>query len=835
MLNEKSDPRLLARCEWAARSCALAVTALGLAVLLGWGLNIPLLKSILPGWVSMKPNTAAGFMLAGLALLCATRPRGSSRQFPGQYLTAALLSLLGLLTLAEYRFAVDFGIDQWLFQSPHEAVAKAPPGRMAVATAAGLACTGLALLLLDSRGRIGSQIAALLGNLIGLLAFLGYAYGVKALYGVGAYSSVALHTAAGLIVINLGIILARPRRGLMAVATSNTTGGVMARRLLPLALVAPFLIGWLRVQGEQRGFYDSEFGVAMVSITYMGFFTAFIWRTAWVLLQSDQLRIGAERARQQQQAQLAGIIDSAMDAIIMMDAKQRIALFNPAAELMFGHRSTDVLGRSLEVLLPERFRAGHARHVQGFGSTGMSSRRMGGLGAVTGLRASGEEFPIEASISQLDAHGEQFFTVILRDVTQRKIAERELGEAKDAAEQASQAKSAFLANMSHEIRTPMNAILGMAHLMRRGSLSAQQGEQLENIHNAGEHLLNLINDILDLSKIEAGKFTLEDTDVAVEGLLANVVSILTDKAKAKGLCLVVETDSIPRYLRGDPTRLTQALLNYATNAVKFSEHGTITLRTRVLEEREDSVLLRFEVEDQGIGIAAEQTDRLFSAFEQADNSTTREYGGTGLGLAITKHLAQVMGGEVGVTSTPGFGSTFWFTARLGQCAVQPVARARVIRTEKPESILAQAYRGRRILLVEDDPVNQTIAVEFLREVGLVIDVANNGEEAVHLATQNAYDLILMDMQMPRMDGLTASRLIRKVPGRETVPIVAMTANAFAEDRERCREAGMNDHLAKPVVPDALYENVLKWLELAGADDLSMHPAPDNDIQCFAGG
>lgn len=422
-----TDPRIARLCETCALIFAFAVVALGITVLLGWALDIAALKSVLPVWVTMKANTALGFLLAGVSLAAAGRRNVTPGLRHVHVVLAALVTLLGTLTLVEYAWGVDFGIDQWLFSAPAESGSNTLPGRMAVATAAGFTFTGLALLLLDSRwGRRGFQIAALLGTLIGLLALLGYGYGVTALYGIGAYSSVALHTAAGLVVVNLGVLLARPRRGLMAVVTSATVGGVMARQLLPMALIAPFLIGWLHIQGELRGLYQTQFGVALVALTYVVLFAVFIWRTAEQLRLSDQRRTAAECLRHHQQAELTGIINSAMDAVIMVDGAQRIALFNPAAEHMFGRTAGAVLGAPLDVLLPSRFQAGHGEHIRRFGATGTTSRRMGGLGTITGLRANGEEFPIEASISQLEVNGDQYFTVILRDITERQRLETDL-------------------------------------------------------------------------------------------------------------------------------------------------------------------------------------------------------------------------------------------------------------------------------------------------------------------------------------------------------------------------------------------------------------------------
>ncbi len=414
----------------------------------------------------------------------------------------------------------------------------------------------------------------------------------------------------------------------------------------------------------------------------------------------------------------------------------------------------------------------------------------------------------------------------VEDISLQKRTEEDLAEtakarqhALEAAQAASRAKSAFVANMSHEIRTPLNAILGMAHLIRRGGLTMEQSRQMTKLEKASDHLLGVINAVLDLSKIEAGKFSLDEKPLEIAALVANVRSLLNERVQNKGLRLDCSVESMPHGLLGDPTRLQQALLNFTGNAVKFTNQGGIEIRVLCLEDSAEAALIRFEVTDTGIGIAPEQLRRLFTAFEQADNSLTRNQSGTGLGLSINKKIAQLMGGDAGAISTVGVGSTFWFTARLAK------GQAKAIRDpadeENPETALRRDFAGSQVLLVDDEPINLEIAKAILEDAGLVVQTAQNGEEAVDIADTTNFALILMDMQMPLMDGLEATRRIRKRPGKPVSPILAMTANAFAEDQARCLESGMNDFLTKPIDPDALYRSVHLWLNRQ-ADSLASY-------------
>ena len=1062
------------------------VILLGMGTLLGWALNIAALKSLLPGLATMKVNTAAGFVLMGVALLLQSNRHPSPATIAIARMCALLGTAAGLLTLYEYIFRIDLGIDNFMFHPTVPDVGFPSPGRMAPNTALEFTLLGTALLMMDGRSRtlrVTSEILSCIALFLSFVAVLGYFFNARALYDVPGFSSMAIHTAAGFGLLSIGALAARPQRGPVAILIQDNAAGHAARRVLPCTVGLLIAIAWLRLQGQYAGYYGTEFGLALTISTFTAVFTCVVlWNASmqasaekkmaevqermgalvksahdaimtkdldgvvrsWnlaaermfgycaadivgksatllipnprldeeqsilakitrgegisnfetVRLRSDgslmdvELTISpildgagaligassimrdiAERKRATEQFRLA--LEAAPTGMLMMDDQGTIVLVNAQIEMLFGHSRDELLGKTIDMLVPERFRADQPWLRKSFlvdpNTQDTSVRR-----ELYGLRRDGTEVPIEIALNPLRTSEGEFVLSSIADISERKRAaevyhqmialrlnEQKLRDAGSVADKANQAKSEFLANMSHEIRTPLNAVIGLGYLLEQTSLSDDQRQFLAKIRFASSGLLNVVNNVLDLTKIEAGEMVLEAEPFDLPELLRDVSLMLTPLAAAKGISLVLQLDSdLPHLVVGDATRLRQVLTNLLANSVKFTEAGQVELKVVCQERDLERIRLRCEVKDTGIGIEPAALAHLFQPFTQADTSTTRQFGGTGLGLSIARRFVELMEGEIGVQSIVAEGSTFWFEVRLQvahQNVEQRAAIARSLRifivdanddqadglggliralgwtvtlgtvdqlinvlrntppnvlpdvlifeahpkeTDTPHLIAGlaqqcgdielppmivvadmaqastannQAMRatdtllprpvsssvlfnaintivwkrdggqdllfqsthiaelhkqwlvGVRTLVVDDSEINVEVAKRILENQGAIVTTCSDGSAAIELVrTQHLeLDIVLMDVQMPVIDGNEATRRIRNELGIKTLPIVALTAGALMVERQRSIEAGMNEFVTKPFEPLALIRKVRRLVEHARGAPIPM--------------
>jgi|GEM_PF-3555874 len=696
-----------------ATSSCLVTGVVATLVLLGWHFDISLLKSVSRNYITMKANTSVGLIWLACSLWLLRMESAPRWKSIAGKTFAVLTFALAAVTLSQYLLDWNLGIDELLYTDPSTVKGLFPPGRFAPITAVTFMVISSAILLANSRWKNlygAAQVLAAIAFIIAFQALLGYIFGMTYTFGLAFYSQMAVHTALLFSILSLGLLASRSNHGFMAVMKADSIGGRTARQLILWAVLAPPIINWIQLAGQQANLYDADFGVLIRIVGNIVFLVAIIWRNSVALHESDLERRSAELRRIQVEDE-----------------------------------------------------ANHAERTR--------------------------------------------TELLLRE---------------QAAQDSNHLKTQFLANMSHEIRTPISGVIGTTSLLLDTELTEEQRKLTEAAHGSAESLLAIVNDILDLSKIEAGKLDFEHVDFSLKHVLAGTIKMLSLSAQEKNISLHVKME--PRLVdavNGDPGRIRQVLVNLMGNGIKFTQSGHVEVHAETMASFVGRSRVRFRVEDTGIGLSAQAIERMFKPFSQADASTTRRFGGTGLGLSICKHLVEGMGGTIGVKSVEGKGSCFWFTLELAH-AVHSIS-------EVKSTKIAHHLSG-FILVADDVRVNQIVAAKQLEKMGCKVDVVSDGVEALEALERAHYDLVLMDCQMPRLDGYEATRIIRaSTDAYRDLPIIAMTANAMKGDREACLAAGMNDYISKPIRTVALAAMLTKWLAPEGVILEAIEPVEQANV------
>ncbi|MES2788689.1 MAG: response regulator, partial [Planctomycetota bacterium] len=634
----------------------------------------------------------------------------------------------------------------------------------------------------------------------------------SSLIGVQAYIPMALNTAFTLELLSVGVLCARPDRGSMAVICSGHSGGVMARRLIPAAVLLPVLLAWMSSHGQHRGFYDTTSGMSLLVVLIIVLFTALIWWNAASLNRIDASASQSRQELQQQTTILQSVLQSIGDGVVVADQNGKFLIFNPVAERILGLGATDAT--------PDDWSQKYGLYCPHTGEL-LTTDQIPLVRAIRGESTDQQDLMIRTPELPEDVYitvtgrplrgidGIEGGVVVFQDTTQRRRTALAIQRAKEEADAANRAKSEFLANMSHEIRTPMNAVIGMTELVLDTDLKEVQRSYLKIVKDSAESLLTLINDILDFSKIEADKLELDQTSFPLRELLGDAMKTLAVRASGKELELACHVAAeLPEHILGDPYRLRQIITNLVANAVKFTERGEIVLDVSLVSAVGDAVSLQFSVRDSGIGIPLNKQHLLFNAFSQVDSSTTRRYGGTGLGLAITARLVKLMGGKVWFDSEPGRGSTFYFTAQFRRDPTPPVP-----------SVPRASLRGLRVLVVDDNATNRLILHEMLTAWEMrstEVEGAVAALQELHRAEQlrEPYHLVLTDLQMPEMDGLELTSKIRDSGEFHSTVIMMLSSSSGPGDMGRSRDLGAAAHLIKPIKQSELFDTLAAVLGTA---------------------
>lgn len=775
------------------------VAAVAVAVLAGWALEIEILKTMLPGYITMKANTALGFLLFASAIFLFSRNPG-----PKSYYTACAFSFLGaaigVITLCEYYAHWKLGIDELLFLDPAGISGRFPPGRLAPITAINFVLLATAIFLAEKPGKKYFTFAQAIDSIVFIIsfqAFISYICGINTTFGLAIYTQMALHTTISFGLLSLAHFSRNASEGIAKVLWSDRPSGMTARRLLAIVIVTPPVLNWIVISGEKQGWFDADSGT-LIRITGGAIILAItVIKVSRRLHNFETEQCALDQQTRHLQDRVQRLVNFAPMILWCTDEKGIFTLQEGNGLAAVGLKPGQFVGKSIFDLMKDD-------------PTTLESFRTAQNGNDCGYASYFSGRHLETVLTPVKSESGKVIELVgmTLDVTAHKMAikeqakQLELTRAKEEAEATTKAKSMFLANMSHEIRTPINGIMGMSWMLLETNLDEEQRDSALRIKNSADSLLRILNDILDFSKVEAGKLEVEISAFSLEECIKSSVSVLDFSAQKRGLKLSISIpENLPKEYLGDAGRIRQVLTNLIGNAIKFTGEGGISVG--VLEDERG---LRFEVRDTGIGVPQAVREKIFQAFQQADSSTTRQYGGTGLGLSISKRLVELMGGQIGFTPLEGKGSKFWFTLPL-QSPAKPLPKLATYARKVPvhgESL--------RVLVVEDNETNLLVVRRMLDHLGHSSREAPNGKVAMEiLLAGEEFDLILTDGHMPEMDGIELAKKIRESKGGSfsSLPIVGVSADAVSGSREKYLAAGMNDYISKPVTLSALRQAIAR--------------------------
>ena len=845
MASSDNAPSGAPACPYAttAKTFGIVTIVIGAFVLAGWACGIAVLKTILPGYISMKANTAVAFILQGLALVTSVSTAAPPSRLRRRHSLSVIFSVgalvIGALTLIEYLADINLGIDELLFSDPLPPGAFWPPGRLAPVTAINfilLSFATLKMVLTPSRSLQLAQFLCVGVFLLSVQSLIGYGIGVNATFGVAFYTRMAIHTALAFALLSSGLLLSRSSEGFMLFLTEASVTGRMVRQLMATAILVPPLLNWAEIRGQNAGYYDADFGLLLRLIGNVAFLLLIVWKNAVALHQADRKRTSFEEDLRANNEHLR----AAMAALSRSESQLRLVTNSLPASIMY----FDAAGRCTFMNSTYVHWLTGVREVPAdWDPTAFSeTSEYAAIKPYFSRALGGEtvEFEYTSATASRDVHvtfvpdvgdqgGIRGFFALGHDITERKRQEGEratLVADKVAAKEASRLKSQFLATMSHEIRTPISGVMGMIELLKDTPLSDEQKVYVEGAERTSSVLLGLISDILDISKIEAGKLDFHVAPFDLRALVDGIEELFQPLASSKSLRLtMLYENGAPTWFEGDVNRIRQILVNLIGNAIKFTTIGAVSVVVRLLGIGARSFRLRCEVEDSGIGIPAEVLGRLFQPFSQADPSTTKRFGGAGLGLSISRHLVDRMNGTIGVDSKVGEGSRFWFELNLQHCEptaadIGPGPGAAAL----PETRSVAGPQSLKVLVAEDNAMNQVVTMRAMERLGIKAQLVQNGREVLAAVQADLFDLILMDCRMPEMDGYEVTRLIRSNRAKDIrrLPIVAMTANALNGDRDVCIAVGMNDYLSKPINRSELRQVIDRWTVMPSLSRCFLH-------------